>query len=76
MTFPAAPGLLPSQTVKWQQRFSWFDEELDFTKHKVQIFRFAKYRLFILFDFVSSHFVYQFSDLKPALLFLQGQEGT
>ena len=50
MTFLGAPGLLSSQTVKWQQRLSWFDEELDFTKYKVQIFRFAKYRFFILLD--------------------------
>ena len=55
MTFQAAPGLPSSQTVKWQQKLSWFDEELDFTKYKVQIFRFAKYRFFILLDFFSSH---------------------
>ena len=75
MTFLAAPGLLSSQTAKWQQRLSWFDEELDFTKYKVQIFRFLKYRFFILLHFFSSHFVYQFSGRKSALFFLQGQEG-
>ena len=55
MTFTAAPGLLSSQTAKWQERLSWCDEELDFTKYKVQIFCFAKYRFFILLDFFSFH---------------------